>query len=816
MSPKRKTIVSAVMLCGCIGTLVALAAPGDGFRLSAAPDTGGDLKKAAQPSAEGGLAGQPCGDGLLSQSNSMTIAAQHTVQCINAAGIPTTNGLARTFTIASDTSVCGVEFGVESNNEVGSWPVEVNLYEGDITGAVANLELRASKTVVIPANVTQQHFNAIFDEPVAFEAGEQLVVELFFESRVIAQGGDGGKLYLGSNAQGQSAPSYIRAETCNLPNFISYAAAGAPNVHLVMQVFTGDFGETPGACCIEAAEPECPADLTGTGSVGVPDLLELLSQWGPCPAPPSACTADLTGTGSVGVPDLLELLSQWGPCPSGLGGTSCQELTVQECSSAGGFYYGAGTDCPSPAECPEPIGACCFGGGACEVMPGDACAAEGGTYNGDGASCQSTICDLGPACPDGASDEGETCGGDVNGGCEAPGGPAYMPIACGESVCGSAWADTNQRDTDWYTITVTEESELTWTVESPFLAQIAILNDQCGEDLEVLASGETAPGSGITTATACVTPGTYRLFVAVDSFNNHACGSGVNNYIASLTCEGCTLPEPEGATCDDAVPLAIDEVAFANNVGNDWKLDLYCDTFIEPESGVVWFEVIGDGNELTAFNANEPGTVFQTQMYVYCGSCEEQQCIGQEVSHPNQGAAYRWCSEKGQTYYLAVWGIIGNEGDISMSVTSGNACEAEPCDAAGLCAGLCGGQHPLGCFCDDTCHLLGDCCPGICTECPEAAGCVHECTGLCGQQAPSGCLCGGNCELLGNCCDDFCEVCPTEPPCLDATCEGICGGGFPEGCDELGNCACYCDDLCWDFGDCCSDLCDHCESEFCP
>ncbi len=61
----------------------------------------------------------------------------------------------------------------------------------------------------------------------------------------------------------------------------------------------------------EDPEPECPADLTGDGSVGVPDLLDLLGAWGQC-APD--CPADLNDDGSVGVPDLLELLGAWGAC----------------------------------------------------------------------------------------------------------------------------------------------------------------------------------------------------------------------------------------------------------------------------------------------------------------------------------------------------------------------------------------------------------------------------------------------------------------------------------------------------------------------
>ncbi len=64
--------------------------------------------------------------------------------------------------------------------------------------------------------------------------------------------------------------------------------------------------------CFPDPEPDpCPADLTGDGAVGVPDLLALLGAWGPC----GDCDADLTGDGSVGVPDLLDLLGAWGACP---------------------------------------------------------------------------------------------------------------------------------------------------------------------------------------------------------------------------------------------------------------------------------------------------------------------------------------------------------------------------------------------------------------------------------------------------------------------------------------------------------------------
>ncbi len=56
--------------------------------------------------------------------------------------------------------------------------------------------------------------------------------------------------------------------------------------------------------------PACPADLDGSGDVGITDFLDLLAAWGPNPGHP----ADLDGDDVVGISDFLELLANWGPC----------------------------------------------------------------------------------------------------------------------------------------------------------------------------------------------------------------------------------------------------------------------------------------------------------------------------------------------------------------------------------------------------------------------------------------------------------------------------------------------------------------------
>ncbi len=59
-------------------------------------------------------------------------------------------------------------------------------------------------------------------------------------------------------------------------------------------------------------QPSIPGDLDDDGTVGITDLLMLLSAWGLCPDPPQMCPADLDDDGIIGILDLLTLLGNWG------------------------------------------------------------------------------------------------------------------------------------------------------------------------------------------------------------------------------------------------------------------------------------------------------------------------------------------------------------------------------------------------------------------------------------------------------------------------------------------------------------------------
>jgi len=81
---------------------------------------------------------------------------------------------------------------------------------------------------------------------------------------------------------------------------------GAPDLAVV-----NGFDSSISVLINQCGVPACPADLDGSGDVGLEDVLAILSGWGPC----DGCPEDLDGDGSNGFTDALAVLSSWGPCP---------------------------------------------------------------------------------------------------------------------------------------------------------------------------------------------------------------------------------------------------------------------------------------------------------------------------------------------------------------------------------------------------------------------------------------------------------------------------------------------------------------------
>jgi len=154
-------------------------------------------------------------------------------------------------------------------------------------------------------------------------------------------------------------------------------------------------------------------------------------------------------------------------------------------------------------------------------------------------------CDL--TCGGSSIAEGEVCGtfpDNVNGGCTTV--PyRYSSISCGDTICGVNGFDfvNNAYDHDWYALVLSEESTVTWSVNSEFYAYVDILQNvgpECS-NLGLITSDSGNPCQGAS-ASALLPPGTYYLRTELDG-SHPLIGCG-GEYSATLSCVPTAPPSP--------------------------------------------------------------------------------------------------------------------------------------------------------------------------------------------------------------------------------------------------------------------------------
>ena len=220
----------------------------------------GNSSKEAAPSPTAGVA-------TITHSLSQTIADGNSIAC--PAG---DNSHIRVFDLAafgigSTFDVTDVEFGVQvAVAEAGSQEIVVNLYTLDGDLLFANMTQIGSATMQLADTGL-----TLISMPVSGSVppGGILVVEVLSPD----DGEDGFRI--GSNAEGQTAPSYLAAAACGAVEPTDIAALGFPDMHIVMNV-TGNVGDDLLPCFIPgeipwlSASPESgttadsPSDVTVT------------------------------------------------------------------------------------------------------------------------------------------------------------------------------------------------------------------------------------------------------------------------------------------------------------------------------------------------------------------------------------------------------------------------------------------------------------------------------------------------------------------------------------------------------------------------
>ncbi|GAB3158363.1 hypothetical protein GCM10027059_03000 [Myceligenerans halotolerans] len=162
----------------------------------------------------------------ITHSSSQEIAPGNSVACPAAATQVLRTFTLEDFEIGGEFAVTNVSFGVEIADP--GTEVTVNLYTLDGELLYENMELLGSATTTLEdADLT------LVDVPVegTAPAGSTLVVEVAVD--------DGPQFFIGSNAEGETAPTYLASEQCGNPEPTEVADLGFPDMHVVMNV-TGE------------------------------------------------------------------------------------------------------------------------------------------------------------------------------------------------------------------------------------------------------------------------------------------------------------------------------------------------------------------------------------------------------------------------------------------------------------------------------------------------------------------------------------------------------------------------------------------------
>jgi hypothetical protein len=149
-------------------------------------------------------------------------------------------------------------------------------------------------------------------------------------------------------------------------------------------------------------------------------------------------------------------------------------------------------------------------------------------------------------CPDDASEESEPCGGFTNDGCEMS-EPQFEPIACYETICGTAWQFGGWRDTDWYEFVATNDDTMTFELQAEFYVLFGLVEQVvpgepgCDNMTGYLDPYElTADCNPASISFPVTAGGTYYVFVAPQFYGWPVdCDSEYIDYIATLTGENC-------------------------------------------------------------------------------------------------------------------------------------------------------------------------------------------------------------------------------------------------------------------------------------
>ncbi len=253
----------------------------------------------------------PAGNLFITHSTTQNITALNSVACNNG-GIHTINSYYRVFDLVTEFGITDpiqvdeLSFGVEqAASGAGTQTVIVRLYTLSGPFILANLTQIGSETLAVPDGATGTIFTTPFDPVVVVPANQILVAEVYTPDGAAGSN----SFFIGSNADPETAPSYLRAPACGISQPTTTGAIGFPNMHIVMNVSAGIIVATPTSTPIPpsptpeppTATPQAPTSTPEppTATPIPPSSTPTSSSPTPVPATPTATTVPPSATPTV-------------------------------------------------------------------------------------------------------------------------------------------------------------------------------------------------------------------------------------------------------------------------------------------------------------------------------------------------------------------------------------------------------------------------------------------------------------------------------------------------------------------------------------
>ena len=240
-------------------------------------------------------------------------------------------------------------------------------------------------------------------------------------------------------------------------------------------------------------------------------------------------------------------------------------------------------------------------------------------------------------CPAGATDESEACGDDTNGGCNMA-TPAYEPVpSTGGTICGTTWADASTRDTDWYTLTLTQQSSLVVSADADQLIiyggiadanGILLVNPTCATVSQIAPNNYAGPCSQTQIDFGTLDAGTYWFFVGMTVYDGFPCD---NHYWIDFSVVPLTCPAPTNLAVSNLNGTTADfswsDANAANTYDIVWGLSGF-DPTVGPYTGQVYGATYAGPPYTQTLTGLTLGVAYDVYVRSDCGGGEYSSLVG--------------------------------------------------------------------------------------------------------------------------------------------------------------------------------------------